>query len=69
MDNGAHSCPQISGTPKDGEEVMFVSFKVRRADLLERTLMLGGIGGRRRRGRQRMSDHGVRRILFATALS
>ena len=27
---------------------------IRRADSLERTLMLGGIGGRRRRGRQRM---------------
>ena len=27
---------------------------VRRVDLLERTLMLGGIGDRRRRGRQRM---------------
>ena len=27
---------------------------MRRADLLEKTLMLGGIGGRRRRGRQRM---------------
>ena len=27
----------------------------RRADLLEKTLMLGGIGGRKRRGRQRMS--------------
>ena len=26
----------------------------RRADSLEKTLMLGGIGGRRRRGRQRM---------------
>ena len=26
----------------------------RRFDLLEKTLMLGGIGGRRRRGRQRM---------------
>ena len=26
-----------------------------RADSLEKTLMLGGIGGRRRRGRQRMS--------------
>ena len=25
-----------------------------RTDLLEKTLMLGGIGGRRRRGRQRM---------------
>ena len=27
---------------------------MRRADTLEKTLMLGGIGGRRRRGRQRM---------------
>ena len=27
---------------------------MRRDDLLEKTLMLGGIGGRRRRGRQRM---------------
>ena len=27
---------------------------MRRADLLEKTLMLGGIVGRRRRGRQRM---------------
>ena len=28
---------------------------MRRADSLEKTLMLGGIGGRRRRGQQRMS--------------
>ena len=28
---------------------------LRRVDSLEKTLMLGGIGGRRRRGRQRMS--------------
>ena len=27
---------------------------MQRADLLEKTLMLGGIGGRRKRGRQRM---------------
>ena len=27
---------------------------MQKADLLEKTLMLGGIGGRRRRGRQRM---------------
>ena len=27
---------------------------MRRADSLEKTVMLGGIGGRRRRGRQRM---------------
>ena len=28
---------------------------MRRVDSLEKTLMLGGVGGRRRRGRQRMS--------------
>ena len=28
---------------------------MRRVDSLEKTLMLGGIGGRRRRGRQRMN--------------
>ena len=28
---------------------------MRRVDSLEKTLMLGGIGGRRRRGRQRMT--------------
>ena len=28
---------------------------MRRADSLEKTVMLGGIGGRRRRGRQRMT--------------
>ena len=31
-----------------------VSHHMRRVDSLEKTLMLGGIGGRRRRGRQRM---------------
>ena len=30
------------------------SVSVRRVDSLEKTLMLGGIGGRRRRGQQRM---------------
>ena len=32
----------------------FVHFYMRRVDSLEKTLMLGGIGGRRRRGQQRM---------------
>ena len=32
----------------------YVGHLVRRVDSLEKTLMLGGIGGRRRRGRQRM---------------
>ena len=42
------------------EEVMltlklqYFGLLMRRVDSLEKTLMLGGIGGRRRRGRQRM---------------
>ena len=32
----------------------YFSHLMQRADSLEKTLMLGGIGGRRRRGRQRM---------------
>ena len=32
---------------------------MRRVELLEKTLMLGGIGGRRRRGQQRMMLHGI----------
>ena len=35
-------------------ETPILSHLMRRADSLEKTLMLGGIGGRRRRGRQRM---------------
>ena len=35
-------------------KLQYVGHLVRRVDLLEKTLMLGGIGGRRRRGRQRM---------------
>ena len=32
----------------------YSGYLMRRVDSLEKTLMLGGIGGRRRRGRQRM---------------
>ena len=32
----------------------YVGYLLRRADSLEKTLMLGGIKGRRKRGRQRM---------------
>ena len=32
----------------------YFGHQMQRADSLEKTLMLGGIGGRRRRGRQRM---------------
>ena len=35
-------------------EFQYFGHLMGRADLLEKTLMLGGIGGRRRRGRQRM---------------
>ena len=35
-------------------KLQFFGHLMQRADSLEKTLMLGGIGGRRRRGRQRM---------------
>ena len=35
-------------------KLQYFGHLTRRADSLEKTLMLGGIGGRRRRGRQRM---------------
>ena len=35
-------------------KLQYFGHLVQRADSLEKTLMLGGIGGRRRRGRQRM---------------
>ena len=35
-------------------KLQYFGHLMRRADLLEKTLMLGGIGDRRRRGRQRM---------------
>ena len=47
-------------SPEDSLEELMLKLKqyfghlMRRVDSLEKTLMLGGIGGRRRRGRQRM---------------
>ena len=35
-------------------KIQYFGQLVRRVDSLEKTLMLGGIGGRRKRGRQRM---------------
>ena len=35
-------------------KVQYFGYLMRRVDSLEKTLMLGGIGGRRRRGRPRM---------------
>ena len=37
-----------------GRNTKLFGHLIRRVDSLEKTLMLGGIGGRRRRGRQRM---------------
>ena len=36
-------------------KLQYFGYLMRRTDSLEKTLMLGGIGGRRRRGRQRMT--------------
>ena len=52
-------CKQISpGCSLEGLmltlKLQYFGHLVRRVDSLEKTLMLGGIGGRRRRGRQRM---------------
>ena len=35
-------------------KLQYFGYLMRRVDSLEKTLMLGGIGGRRRRGQQRM---------------
>ena len=35
-------------------KLQYFGYLMRRADSFEKTLVLGGIGGRRRRGRQRM---------------
>ena len=35
-------------------KIQYFGYLMRRVDSLEKTLMMGGIGGRRRRGRQRM---------------
>ena len=35
-------------------KLQYFGHLMRRGDILEKTLMLGGIGGRRRRGQQRM---------------
>ena len=41
-------------TDAEAETPILIGHLMRRADSMEKTLMLGGIGGRRRRGRQRM---------------
>ena len=44
----------FSGRTDDKAETAILGHLMRRVDSLEKTLMLGGIGGRRRRGWQRM---------------
>ena len=44
----------IGRTDAEAEIPILLGHLMRRVDSLEKTLMLGGIGGRRRRGRQRM---------------
>ena len=44
----------IGRTDIEAEKLQYFGHLMQRADSLEKTLMLGGIGGRRRRGRQRM---------------
>ena len=51
--NGDKSWVFIGRTDAEAETQYF-GYLMRRFDSLEKTLMLGGIGGRRRRGRQRM---------------
>ena len=50
---GDQSWAFIGGTDAEAETPI-LGHLMRRADSLEKTLMLGGIGGRRRRGQQRM---------------
>ena len=54
-----HSTQEISpGISLEGMmlklKLQYFGYLTRRVDSLEKTLMMGGIGGRRRRGRQRM---------------
>ena len=41
-------------SPGSSLEGLMLKLKLRRVDSLEKTLMLGGIGGRRKRGQQKM---------------
>ena len=51
---GDQSWVFIGGTHVEAETSILWPPHVRRVDSLEKTLILGGIGGRRRKGRQRM---------------
>ena len=47
-------CKEIKPVNPKGNQFQHFGHLIRRADLLEKTLMLGEIEGRRRRGRQKM---------------
>ena len=49
-------CKEIQPVHSKGDQawLQYFGHLMQRVDLLEKILMLGGIGGRRRRGRQRM---------------
>ena len=47
-------CKEIQPVHPKGNQFQHFGHLIRRADLLEKTLMLGEIEGRRRRGRQKM---------------
>ena len=51
---GDQSWVFIGRTDIEAERLQYFGHIMRRVDSLEKTLMLQGIGGRRRRGRQRM---------------
>ena len=55
---GVIGYPSLSGCSLEGLmlklKLQYFGHLMQRVDSLEKTLMLGGIGGRRRRGRQRM---------------
>ena len=51
---GDQSWVFIGGTDVEAEKLQYFGHLMQRADSLEKTLMLGKIEGRRRRGRQRM---------------
>ena len=53
LPKGDQSCVFIEGLMLR-LKLQYFGHLMRRVDSLEKTLMLGGIGGRRRRGRQRM---------------
>ena len=52
---GDQSWVFIGRTDIEAERLQYFGHIMRRADSLEKTLILGGIGGRRRRRRQRMT--------------